>query len=253
MSSEISESELNRIIVLITERLPKNSKLLLLSNTGSRPFGWASSSLDWDIHGVFAKKSWWDYVHHGANYWYGLDINLWELDHLYTDVIYGHWQMFMNLSNPIYISKEFPFDDLIQWVFPHFFRDNSAVYQLDWALRDKAVRSFLHAYRIPLQMLEFLNTNKWEMDIPKLVEKYIGKNSKFFELKNAYQNNISQYVDSNTDLDQIKAEIENIINSTKSLRVIKETEKPFNRNEFDKWWEKKIVPIWEGTEEDYTY
>ena len=51
---------------LIKERLPAKAKILILSLTGSRAFGWAADNLDYDIHGIFVcNHVYWDWVYMG--------------------------------------------------------------------------------------------------------------------------------------------------------------------------------------------
>jgi predicted nucleotidyltransferase len=180
---ELNKETAERVLQLIKSRLPNYSEVLVLSLTGSRAFGWGDERYDYDVHGIFAAKDYWDYVHLGKE---GFDINLWELGHVWSDIYYQHFEFFMNLSNPFYIHPKFNFKSLMN------FCKTQAVHNIkEDILRQihefeitRSPRSALHSYRMLMIAIHFLKTKRFILNIYELNKKY--KFVQLEKLKQAY-------------------------------------------------------------------
>jgi len=176
---------LDRVLSVIRSKPGMDrARILVLSHTGSRAFGWADDRFDIDIHGVFALKGYWDYVHAGEE---GIDLNLHELYHLIWMVLYyksGEWAT--NLFNPIYLDKDFPFKEMLDLVNEEFFRYESVEHELFRLHQRFSPRTALHAYRLVLVPVYFLTTRRPELNVFRINEE-LGLGLKGLELcKDAY-------------------------------------------------------------------
>jgi len=161
----------DEVTQIINEILPENSQILLLSLTGSRAFGWAGDNMDYDVHGIFLCPNYWDWVHLGKK---AYDINLYEFTHILSDMQYQHFTTFMNLSNPFHIHPKFDFDKLLSFCTPLAakYKGEDIKSQINRFDNDNSPRTALHAYRIMMVPLHFLESRKFELNIFKLNESY---------------------------------------------------------------------------------
>jgi predicted nucleotidyltransferase len=179
----LEKEKAKRVIELIKGGLPASGKILVLSLTGSRAFGWANENYDYDIHGVFAAKNYWDYVHSGRE---GFDINIWELDHLWSDIYYQHFEFFMNISNPFYVHPKFDFKGLMKFCTIEGVKQKRGdiLRQIKEFEITNNPRAALHAYRILMVPIYFLKKKKFELNIFKINRFY--KFKQLEKLKIAY-------------------------------------------------------------------
>jgi predicted nucleotidyltransferase len=180
---ELDKRKAERVVELIKEKLPKNGKILVLSLTGSRAFGWAAENYDYDIHGIFAAKNYWDYVHSGEEVF---DINLYELDHLLRDIKYQSAEFFMNISHPFYIHPKFDFKGLMKFCTTETVKRmrEHILMQIRQFEITKSPRAALHAYRVLMVPIYFLKRKKFELNVYKINKTY--KFKQLEKLKNAY-------------------------------------------------------------------
>jgi hypothetical protein len=145
----------------------KKPEILCLSLTGSRAFGWSDEKLDYDIHGLFASKDYWDTVHFGNRYY---DINLHELNYTFSRLPrFLSFEFFQNIANPVYIHPKFDLKTFLSFCLPSFCYDPF----MDISKLDKYFlpRTVLHCYRIYLLQIYFMKYRKFELDIFKASEK----------------------------------------------------------------------------------
>jgi predicted nucleotidyltransferase len=168
---------------LIQKKLAKKGEILVLSLTGSRAFGWANENYDYDIHGIFAAKNYWGYVHSGEE---GFDINLYELWHVLRDIQYQSFEFFMNISNPFYINPKFDFKGLMKFCTIEAIRQKRGdiLRQIQEFETFKNPRAALHSYRILMVPIYFLKRKKFELNIYKINRAY--KFKQLEKLKIAY-------------------------------------------------------------------
>jgi hypothetical protein len=217
MVNTIDDNVSKEIMNIINGCLPNHAKLLFLSLTGSRAFDWASDAQDYDIHGVFLCDNYWDWVHIGKG---KCDINLYEFSHLLSDIQNQHFEQFMNWSNPFYIDRKFNINEFLSFCTLDAVKQKQA--DIDTQIRrfnfDKAARTALHAYRILMIPLYFLENRKFELDIFKINKEYnfeqLGK------LKDAYNSSSSTF-----DATKVNADLDYLFNLYKE-KVSSCTEKP---------------------------
>ena len=140
-------------------------KILCLSFTGSRAFGWGGNITDYDIHGIFAKKDYWDWVHIGRK---GLDINLYELDYLFGYFPkYLSFEFFQNtMGNPIYLDPQFDYKGLSSLCNASLCYPNTLeIKKLRLSFNPRAA---LHCYRGLMVQIYFLKNRKFELNIFKI-------------------------------------------------------------------------------------
>mgnify|MGYP005627636875 CR=1 FL=1 len=156
------------VIALVRERLPRGAKLVLLSLTGSRAFGWAAPNFDYDVHGIYVKRGWWDYMHLGKP---PFDINIFELEHLIKlDVPYRHGETILNFLNPFYVDPHFPIEEVIQLLTKDFFPPQNILHQIRWFEDTRSPRAALHAYRMLILPMYIFVKGKVEMNMFKAME-----------------------------------------------------------------------------------
>jgi predicted nucleotidyltransferase len=179
----LERGKAKRVIELIKKSLPKNGEILVLSLTGSRAFGWAAENYDYDIHGIFAAKDYWDYVHSGKE---GFDINLYELEHVLSDIKYQHFEFFMNISKPFYVHPKFDFNGLMRFCTIEAVRQKrgDVLRQIKEFEITKNPRAALHAYRILMVPIYFLKRKRFELNVFKINRIY--KFKQLEKLKIAY-------------------------------------------------------------------
>lgn len=161
----------NSAIEIIKGILPSDSRLLVLSLTGSRAFGWASSNMDYDVHGVYYASNYWDWVHLGKS---RFDINLHELSHIVTDLKYQHFEVMMNLSNPVYVDPDFDYDGMYRLLRPVsvLYKRHDVKNEISKFRNDRCPRTALHAFRQMMVCLNFINTGKFVLDVFRLKDQY---------------------------------------------------------------------------------
>jgi len=144
------------------------ARILILSHTGSRAFGWGDERFDVDVHGVFALKGYWDYVHSGEE---GTDLNLHEMEHLVWIVLYyKSGEGVTNLFNPVYLDPGFKFSEMLELVNEEFFRGETVEHELFRLHQYFHPRTALHAYRVMLVPIHFLVTRKPELNVFRISE-----------------------------------------------------------------------------------
>jgi len=179
----LDKKKAKRAIELIKEKLPKDGKILVLSLTGSRASGWANENYDYDFHGIFAAKNYWDHVHSGEE---GLDIHIFELNHLWRDIYCRHFEFFLNISNPFYINPKFDFKRFMKFCTIEAVRQRKRdiLRQIQDFEISKSPRIALYSYRILMVPIYFLKRKKFELNIYKINRAY--KFKQLEKLKIAY-------------------------------------------------------------------
>jgi len=162
---EIDDPVFNKLWEITVTRLPYDARVLLLSHTGSRAYGWSWYNFDMDIHGIFACKNWFDWVHIGIM---SFDLNLYELGHILNmDLYYKHGDVMINLGNPIYLDPEFPFDEMLDLISTDFWHDSMVEYQIAQLKTYFNSRTALHTYRVMIVPMFFMKHGYFEHNIFK--------------------------------------------------------------------------------------
>ncbi|RLA81266.1 MAG: hypothetical protein DRG33_00920 [Deltaproteobacteria bacterium] len=205
-ADKLTEEEIEMIKETIQEKLG-DGIILLISLTGSRAFGWADDKYDYDLHGVFYKPNYWDWVHVGErklfnNKHYGLDINMYSLGHIAEmDLRYGHFEVMMNMSNPIYSHPLFKIEML--WnLFPKEtikYLEHDIISQMNrFKMNTSSPRTALHSYRIAMLPIYYLETGRIKLNVFELNKEFF--NSKFTQLEALAQSYVEKQHLYNTDI-----------------------------------------------------
>jgi len=196
----MEKNELKNIVLKQIRTVDPSIRVLLLSLTGSRGFGWANDRYDYDVHGIFVKNNYWDWVHLGLQ---GIDLNIWSLDHIFMDIYYGHFEKFQDLSNPIYIDPDYNHSEMISLCTPKMCDEYSILSEYKRFKLHSNPRSALHCYRIVMVRTYFLQTGNIEMNIFKLKEKFKVRNLDMLKKSYTEKIGIENYEPIYNELDEL--------------------------------------------------
>ncbi len=159
------------------ERFPKGGKVLWLSLTGSRAFGWGEEKFDYDVHGVYyVDGEYFDYIHYGSSIaGMPVDLNLRSIGGLLMmGFFHPSFEAIMNVSNPVWIGDREAWErferDIIGNINELFFWRSSVDFQLGWLRSKFHPRTALHTYRVLLQPLYWKEKKKVKMNIFEIVD-----------------------------------------------------------------------------------
>ena len=239
MEPELMEELKEKVFNLIGGFSFKDFKILLLSLTGSRAFGWGGRYYDWDIHGIFHAENFFDYIHSGKE---GMDLNLWDISNIFIKIERKHWTVFEDLSNPIFVSKIFDHEEFLSLGSAENVKIHMPTIENEFlrALRLKNIRQALHGYRLLLEPLYFLKTRKIETYIPKVNDEIFGSKI-FMEMCKAYSERKNIPVDWN----KVKEEYEILYEMLKEL-LAKRLDDPswlFDEARYRRWKEKLLKKL----------
>jgi len=167
----IKSSELNKAFRIVKRILPRRGKILCLSLTGSRAFGWGSEYYDIDVKGIIACRNYWDTMHIGKS---RFDINIEELSHVYNSIEYKYWTLFEDLANPFYIDQDFDYEGLMSLCSADNIK--RSLYSIDVQIKRldivKSIRTALHCYRVLMVPLHYLRTGRIVTNVLVINESY---------------------------------------------------------------------------------
>ena len=217
-------------------------KILCLSLTGSRAFGWGGDITDYDIHGIFAKKDYWDWVHIGRE---GLDINLRELDYISSHFPkYFSFEFFQNtLGNPIYLDSQFDYNGLSSLCNASFCYPNTV--ETKRLRLDFNPRAALHCYRGLMVQIYFLKNRKFELNIFKINKQYY--NFRMLPiLRDKYLASVNNRggILNEEEQDIVMKDLERLQGDFKKLKEKFKNEKA-DMEKFEKWKERAKRLYWE--------
>ena len=238
MNNKLRPEVLKELLDLINVRLPNNGKILCLSLTGSRAFGWARENLDYDIHGIFLAKNAWDWVHYGGK---AFDINLYELEYIFTHYPnYLGFEFFQNIANPVYLNPEFDYQGLMLLCSPNCCYE--PIYEIHGLENRFTPRAALHCYRVLMVPIHFLQTRTFELDIFKLNKKH--KFAMLPVLKQAYWDRIEGQGRAleDSEKENIRQDLANLLEQFRELKEKSRDEK-IDIEKIEKW-KRKASQLW---------
>ena len=246
MNNKLRPEVLKELLGLIDVRLPNNGQVLCLSLTGSRAFGWASENMDYDIHGIFAAKDAWDWVHYGCEG--GFDINLYELKYIFTHYPnYLYFEFFQNIANPVYLNPKFDYQGLMSFCSPNYcYEPISEINGLESCFTPRAA---LHCYRVLMVPIHFLQTRTFELDIFKLNEKH--KFDMLPVIKQAYLAGIERQgrVLENYEKEKIREDLAKLLEQFREMKEKLKDEK-IDTEKAEKWIRENSqlwgIQLWDG-------
>lgn len=161
------------VVDRVRSLLPERAKILILSHTGSRAFGWGAECYDIDVRGVVYCKDHWDTFHDGWKW----DVNLEIFSHFLQGLRYHYWTIFEDLANPFYLHEGWDQEEYMKLctaanVANHLYSIRTQIAQVTLG---ESVRTALHAYRLLLSPIHFLRTGVVEINIRKLASLYNPK------------------------------------------------------------------------------
>ena len=228
-----------RVFKLLRERLPRKAKVLLLSFTGGRAFGWGSERHDVDVRGVILiDKPYWDFAHIGKEH---VDLMVETLEHLGMQIYYRHWTVFENMSNPFYIHSAFDFEKFMSFcgadcVKNHLTSIESEILRFKYVHRSP--RAGLHCYRLVMVPLYYLDTGKIEIDCVKLnrevfhfeeFDKMVEAYKYDRQVKIDYEKAIKDYEEMLSELKDRIRDVTNQLDNEKLARWIEETKQQIRK------------------------
>ena len=210
----VDDKIVENVVKLVESILPSEAKILIVSHTGSRAFGWGAENLDYDFRGVFyVSKTYWDWAHIGIK---GYDITMETLEHLKWQIYYRHWTVFYNLSKPVYLNPIFDMDrflslcgsDCIKYHLPSI---KNEILRLKHV--HKSPRAGLHCYKELMIPIYYLKTGKIEINCAKLNEEYFHLEQFDRMLENyKYGRKVEiNWDEAIKDYDELLSELENLL------------------------------------------
>ena len=164
----VEKEKKKRIIKIIKKKFSKKAKILVLSLSGGRAFGWANKHSDYDIYGIFAAKNYWDSVNASEH---GFDINLWKLS---DPIYYRSLEFFMDVSNPFYLHPKFDFKGFLKFCTIKTAKEfrGDILRQIKNFEIVKSPKNALHAYGSLMRSIYFLKKKKFELNVFKINRAY---------------------------------------------------------------------------------
>ena len=119
------------------------------------------------MHGIYYKENYWDWVHNGIE---GVDLNLWELRHIFMDIKYQHFEMFQNMANPIYSIIDW--EEMLRLCTSRACDEYSIILQYDRLRHHEYSRTALHCYRVAMVRIHWLETRDFELDVFRINQRW---------------------------------------------------------------------------------
>ena len=235
--AKIPEKYVGTVWKLLKERIPENTRVLLLSFTGGRAFGWGSEIHDIDVRGIiYVGKPYWDFAHIGAEH---VDLMVETLEHLRTQIYYRHWTVFEDLSNPFHIDPLFDYDKFMSFcgldcIKNHLTSIESEILRFKYVYRSP--RAGLHCYRILMVPLYYIYYGKIEIDCVKL-NREVFHYEEFDKMVKAYK--YGEHVEINydkaiSDYDKMLSELKEHVAGVERRKITEE---------LNKWFEETIKKL----------
>ena len=223
----------DRGLEIVLENCGEQAEVVLCSLTGSRAFGWGGDRYDMDIHGVIASQGpGWDNMHTGK---FGYDISMYNFD-VFLMGMRDRWILYENLSNPIFIHKDFDFKGFLSFCCPFHVKHQMGTIEMELhTLRNKeTMRKALHCYRQLANSLWFLQTGEVQIDIGKIYEKFeMGEFPKLCEFYKARQ------LGAKLDWQKIWAELDGL--KVQMDQLLEEKQDIFDKERFEEWKQEMVV------------
>lgn len=210
---------------IIERRFPKRGKILLLSLTGSRAFGWTAPNFDYDVHGIFICDEYWEWLHSGIK---AIDLSLWDLEHVSRDVEYQYFETFQNLSNPIFVHPAFDHANMIGFCTVMSCDEHAIKFQYKQLDAFENPRTALHCYRIPLVMLHWLKYGEFELNIFKINEEY------GCEMLELCRDHYTYHKQVEINYNKVRKELDYLLREVQKEKKRCER-KTFDREKFEEW------------------
>lgn len=170
----LKKEEEEEIVKTAKELIPDEAKLVLLSFTGGRAFGWGGDHHDIDVHGFFAYEDWFFKCHSRKG---GFDMTLQNIESIEEPHLrWGRWKQYYDKSNPIYTHDDFGFEkdfinkcklEYVKNIFPYDLHLQFSRLDVDFS-----IRSALHTYKEMLIPLYYFYTGEIESDVINIINEH---------------------------------------------------------------------------------
>ncbi len=164
----IEKEKKKRIVKMIKKKFSEKAKILVLSLSGGRAFGWANKDSDYDIYGIYAAKNYWDSVNASE---YGFDINLWKLG---NPIYHRSIAFFMDVSNPFYLHPKFDLKGFLKFCKIQTAKEfrGDIMHQIKLFEIVQSPTNALYAYGRLMRSIYFLKNKKFELNVFKINRTY---------------------------------------------------------------------------------
>jgi len=237
MKNKLTPQQVRKILNLIRTRLPPKSKILCLSLSGPRIFGWGDKRTPYQIYGIFRAKNFWHRIYFKNN---EFEIYLSEFEYFLKELPFRRsLDCSTYFAKPFYLDKKFNYQILLSLLAPVVATED---------LKD-IIKRFLYifypelllrCYWYLMMQIHYLRTGKIELNIFKLNKNYHFKTISI--LKKDYLSGKRK-----SDLkykEQIKTDLKKLIQEFQKLISKRE----FKKITFDqeKWakWKKELEKIY---------
>jgi hypothetical protein len=222
-----------KVIDYIKSIAPRGTKIILLSHSGARAYGWGTKRNDYDIHGVICCKGYFDYVHSG---YFGVDLNLHEVYHLNEIILrYHHGETIVNLANPVYSDYIDP-KVFLNLTSREFFSYDSIESEIVAGLESGNERMLLHGLRRAMVAVHYFNTGEWVVSLPDLWETYGLQEEALASLIRVYRSRSGLsdevYTFSMAPIDSIRSAVRRVLDMLRE--ALEKKAKPFDWDEFER-------------------
>lgn len=179
-----------KVYELVRGRLPERGKVLLLTFTGSRMFGWGGERYDIDARGIVACNDWWSDVHHGERLY---DCTVENLPHALRRVT-KYWTFQEDLSEVFYCHPDFDVATMKTFTTAEQikFHMGSIKLQIGRLRVHQNPRTALHSYRVVLVPQNFLDTGEVVIDTLEIAD---GRYEQLGLLRDIYLHRINRDID----------------------------------------------------------
>lgn len=186
------EEKQEEAIEMIQERLPSEARLLHLSYTGGRAFGWGPENTDIDLRGFYELDDWFTKCHISNNPFDGTLRNVYDADN--PDLFWQRFKMYYDWSKPFYLHDDWDYNAFmsrlnpsrVKHVYPH-----STDMQISRMEKNFQARSACHTYKELLIPLHYLRTGEVESNINKLLDKNDYGVQYYWDARDTYMEHLS--------------------------------------------------------------
>ena len=210
--------------------LPDDARIMLLSHTGSRAFGWGADCYDIDCRLVVDLENHWDTFHDGKHY----DINAETFKHCLYGIKAAYWTTFEDMHYAFYLDDSWNHEEFkslcnARNVKHHIYTIRTQIAQTKMT---KNTRTALHTYRLLLAPIHIIRTGKMVPNIRELTPIYDIKYAD--TLADAY----SSRKGASVDWDKVIAEIDGLY---ETMGLLLESEDAvFDYKTFERWKDRII-------------
>lgn len=211
----LTDEQAERAIDKVQRYLPDDAKLLQLSFTGGRAFGWGPDNTDIDMRGYFAKDDWFKTCHVADTkdqHDFTLK-NVYDIDN--PEIVWRRWKHFYDFSKTVYINEKWDQEwymnqvdvDSLTNEYPH-----STKMQMNRMFDNFQARSVCHTYKEIMIPLHWLRTGEIESNVVKLSERGEFDVDGLEQAATVYKETNAKHTDEGIDKELVHRETKQLFN-----------------------------------------